>query len=127
MPEQTNNMASGAGKEKNTNRNNDHENSLKLAFQNPLASLLAGVRFLTILPVSWKSEEDGRFFQASLIWFPFIGLLIGTMTALLVSLFVTVLPSTLTAVLAMALLAGISGCLHLDGLADSGDGLLSGR
>ncbi len=111
----------------NKNKKNDHENSLNLAFQNPLASLLTGVRFLTIIPVSWKSEEDGRFFQASLIWFPFIGLLIGAVTALLVSLFVTLLPSTLTAVLAMALLAGISGCLHLDGLADSGDGLLCGR
>ena len=113
--------------EKKYPENKENENSLRLALQNPLASLLTGVRFLTIFPISWGNREDERFFQSSLIWFPLIGLLIGGVSALFVSFFVAVLPGSLTAVLAMVLLAGISGCLHLDGLADSGDGLLCGR
>lgn len=117
-----NKMASGAARE------SDHvESSLNLALYHPLASLLAGLRFLTILPVSWKSNSDGRFFKASLVWFPFLGLFIGALTALCVSFFAGIMPTSLSAVFGMVLLAGISGCLHLDGLADSCDGLLSSR
>ena len=102
-------------------------NGLSKALLNPIASFLAGFRFLTVIPVSWKSSEDGRFFSSSLIWFPFIGLLIGSATALIVSQLIGILPFSLLAVFAIFLLAGISGFLHLDGLADSGDGLLSSR
>jgi adenosylcobinamide-GDP ribazoletransferase len=105
----------------------EQQRPFSLALRFPLASLLAALRFLTILPITWESERDGRFFQASLLWFPLVGLLIGAVTAFLVVLCVNYLPPTVTAVFAMTLLAGISGCLHLDGLADSGDGLLSAR
>lgn len=104
-----------------------HENALWLALRSPLSSLLTALRFLTIIPISWKSKEDGRFFQASLIWFPLVGLLIGAMAAAVVFMGGAVLPPSLVAVLAIVFMAGISGCLHLDGLADSGDGLLSAR
>ncbi len=116
----TNNMADGSGA-------SAKQRPLVLALRNPLVSLLAGVRFLTIIPIPWKSEEDGHFFQASLLWFPLIGLLIGAATALPVVLCLEVVPSSVAAVLGLILLAAISGCLHLDGLADSGDGLLSAR
>jgi adenosylcobinamide-GDP ribazoletransferase len=110
-----------------TEKDNNTNPGLKRALLHPLASFFAGFRFLTVIPVSWKSEDDGQFFQSSLIWFPFIGLLIGSVTAFFTSLFITVLPVTVLAVFAMIMLAGLSGCLHLDGLADSGDGLLSSR
>lgn len=115
-------MASGSGRDTDTS-----ENSMKLAFTHPFASLCTGLRFLTIIPICWKREEDGHFFQASLIWFPLLGLCIGAGIAFSVSLLIGILPASLAAVFAMLLLAGISGCLHLDGLADSGDGLLSSR
>jgi adenosylcobinamide-GDP ribazoletransferase len=115
-------MASGASSDSDNN-----DNSLRLALYHPLASLFAGLRFLTILPVSWKNNKDGRFFKASLIWFPVLGLFIGAITALSVSFFNGILPGSISAVFGMVLLAGISGFLHLDGLADSCDGLLSSR
>ena len=105
----------------------EEQRPLRLALRFPLASLLAGFRFLTIIPVPWGAEKDGRFFQASLLWFPLIGLVIGAAVAFPVALCGALLPPSVTAVFAMILLAGISGCLHLDGLADSGDGLLSAR
>ena len=110
-----------------TDKDNNTSFGLKGALLHPLASFFAGFRFLTVIPVSWKSKDDGQFFQSSLIWFPFIGLLIGSVAAFFTSLLITVLPVTVLAVLAMIMLAGFSGCLHLDGLADSGDGLLSSR
>lgn len=85
------------------------------------------MRFLTVLPVSWKQEEDARFFQASVVWFPVIGLFIGAVTTGIVALAGSFVPASVTAVLAIVLLAAISGFLHLDGVADSGDGLLSSR
>ncbi len=103
------------------------DSSWKLAVRYPLRSFLAALRFLTIIPVSWKSDEDGRFFRASVICFPLIGLLIGSIVALLVFLISPYFNSSLLAVFAILLLSGFSGFLHLDGVADSGDGLLSSR
>lgn len=101
--------------------------SWMLAVRYPLRSILTGIRFLTIIPVSWKSEEDGRFFRASVIWFPLIGLVIGSTVALLVYCVSPYFSNSMLAVLAVLLLSGFSGFLHLDGIADSGDGLLSSR
>ncbi len=122
MPEPISKMAAGS-----TGESGRSENSIILALSHPLATFLAGIRFLSIIPISWNQDRDGRFFRASLIWFPVIGLLIGGVTATLVSFFVGILPGSVCAFLAIVLLAGISGCLHLDGVADSFDGLLSSR
>lgn len=110
-----------------TEKVNNTNPGLKKALLHPLASFFTGFRFLTVIPVSWNSKDDGQFFQSSLIWFPFIGLFIGSATAFFTSLLITVLPATVLTVFAMIVLAGFSGCLHLDGLADSGDGLLCSR
>jgi len=101
--------------------------SLKLAVRSPIRSFLAALRFLTIIPVSWKCADDGKFFRASVLWFPLIGLLIGLMAALLVLLLSPYFTISVIAVFSILMLAGFSGFLHLDGLADSGDGLLSSR
>jgi adenosylcobinamide-GDP ribazoletransferase len=117
LPEQTSNMSGS----------NMVVHPVLLAVRFPLRSFLAAFRFLTIIPLSWKSDEDVRFFQASLLWFPVIGLLIGLSTMFLVSIAAGFLPVSLTALFGMLLLGGVSGFLHLDGVADSGDGLLSSR
>lgn len=106
---------------------NGEESVFALFLYHPLATFLAGFRFLTIVPVQWKCEQDGRFFKASLILFPCIGLLIGLLCYAMVSLGSVFLPSQLSILLGLTLLAGVSGCLHLDGVADSCDGLLSSR
>ena len=97
------------------------------AFRYPLAGFLAALRFLTIVPLTWRCEQDGRFFGAALAWFPIVGLLIGIAAAVLVSCLSPFFPPAVSAVAVIILLAGASGCLHLDGLADSSDGLLSAR
>lgn len=92
-----------------------------------MIALLTALRFLTIIPVSWQAEKDGRLFPLSIYYFPIVGLLIGcggVAVALAADLF---LPTAVAAFVVQFYLSAISGFLHLDGLADSGDGLLSAR
>lgn len=85
----------------------------------------AALRFLTILPlpaVCRQTEED---LVRSVPFFPLIGLLIGLFVAGCSLLFGALFPPGVAAVLSVALLAVAHGGLHLDGLADTGDGFFS--
>jgi len=92
-----------------------------------LYSFLAAVRFLTILPISWKTDQDHDHLKSSLYFFPAVGALIGITVGGISMLLVQFLPFTVVSVIVIILLAGFSGCLHIDGLADSCDGLFSAR
>ena len=91
------------------------------------ADFLTAVRFLTIIPVGLGSGDDEPSFQTSLYWFPLVGLLLGAVIAGIIQVLGLFVPVSVLAILSVVLSAGLTGCLHLDGLADSGDGLLSAR
>jgi adenosylcobinamide-GDP ribazoletransferase len=82
---------------------------------------------LTIAPIPgvWGSAEEDL--ARSLPWFPIVGLGLGTMAAGLAWAMGWVAPPLISAAVLVIVLAGFSGCLHLDGLADTADGLLSSR
>jgi adenosylcobinamide-GDP ribazoletransferase len=88
---------------------------------------LAALRFLTVVPIpgTWGTAEQDL--ARSVPWFPVVGLLIGGVAALVASGLAPVAPPMVTAVLLIGVLLGCSGCLHLDGLADTADGMLSCR
>ena len=88
-------------------------------------ALACALRFLTVLPLRWGQARDGELFPASVLAFPVAGLVIGLIGAGLVWLLSPMLTPALLAWFAVFYLSGISGFLHLDGLADSADGLLS--
>jgi adenosylcobinamide-GDP ribazoletransferase len=92
-----------------------------------LVRFCTALRFLTIVPVSWRAEDDPRQFSRCLPYFPFIGALIGIVGVLFTYLGLAFFPQQVVAVLALIYLALVSGFLHLDGLSDSADGLLSSR
>lgn len=92
-----------------------------------LFSLLAAFRFLTLLPVSWKAERDGDYLKSSLYFFPVVGGMIGLLVGGIGVQLTGFLPFPVVSVIVVILLAVVSGCLHIDGLADSCDGLLSAR
>jgi adenosylcobinamide-GDP ribazoletransferase len=80
------------------------------------------VAFLTRLPVRVDAGEEqdvGR----SVAFFPLVGVLLGVALATLAWLADGRLPTSLLAVLAAALLAALTGGLHLDGVADTFDAL----
>jgi adenosylcobinamide-GDP ribazoletransferase len=103
----------------------------QVAGHNRLTLLLirfcTAMRFLTLIPISWRAEEDTHHFAESLVFFPIVGCIIGAVGFLGVWCLLFVFPQPVVVVLVMIYLAFISGCLHLDGLSDSADGLLSSR
>lgn len=81
----------------------------------------SALSFLTTLPVPRHATGLDR---RTARWFPLVGLLIGILLAGLALLLARFFPPTVAAVLVVAVWAAITGGLHLDGLADCGDGLL---
>lgn len=81
------------------------------------------IGFLTTLPTPHHELPSSALRRAS-VWFPLVGLLIGVLLAGLALLLTRLFPPTVAAVLVVAAWAAITGGLHLDGLADCGDGLL---
>lgn len=92
-----------------------------------LARGVAALRFLTILPIPGKLGYSEEALAGSLVFFPLIGLGFGVVAAGTAFVLWSFLPPLLGAVLLTMLLAGFSGGLHLDGLADTGDGFCSSR
>lgn len=84
---------------------------------------LTAFQFLTIIPLpingSWGEGDMGR----SMRFFPLVGLLLGGMLALARYCFSYFLPAPIVDLLLVALLALVTGGLHIDGLADVCDGL----
>ena len=85
------------------------------------------LRFLTILPVRWGAKDDAQHYATSSSLFPLIGITIGALASSFAYLFSLIFPSSVVAALMLGFFAVISGFLHLDGLADSCDGLMSAR
>lgn len=92
-----------------------------------LDKFFTAVRFLTILPVTWRAEKDPDNFNKCLVFFPAVGILIGIPGYLGARVLLAVFPEEVAASFAIIYLAFISGALHLDGLADSADGMLCAR
>ncbi len=85
--------------------------------------MISALTLLTIVPVPRRCCQTTRAAGKSLAWFPAIGLLLGIVLALALYLTRAVLPDQVAAALVVALWAGLTGALHLEALADCGDGL----
>lgn len=86
--------------------------------------MLAAFRYLTILPLP-RGRGPGDLGRAA-GWFPVVGLALGTCLALASLVLDRLAPPPVAAVLLVALWSGLTGGLHLDGLADTADGLGGG-
>jgi len=87
----------------------------------------SALRFLTPAPVpaSWAGGE--RELARSLCYFPVVGVLAGGVIAAVCFGLDQVLPPLASSALVVGALIAISRGLHMDGLADTADGLLSSR
>ncbi|MSQ30223.1 MAG: adenosylcobinamide-GDP ribazoletransferase [Dehalococcoidia bacterium] len=88
-----------------------------------LGGALIALEFLTPLRLRRVQTYEDRTFAEALGWYPFIGLLIGLCLCALDRGLSELLPPVPTAVLLVAFLALASGGLHLDGIADTADGM----
>ena len=84
-------------------------------------ALLAAIRFLTVLPLPTR-PPTARELAASGGYFPAVGLPIGLALAAVAAILNPLLPQAVVAALLLVVLLGITGGLHVDGLADTCDG-----
>ncbi len=87
-----------------------------------MRGLILAVQFLTRLPTPRLADFQAGELAASVAWFPLVGLLLGGLVAAAAWLG-GLLDPWLGALLALALWVGVTGALHLDGLADLADAL----
>lgn len=85
-------------------------------------------QFLTILPGKREEKEIApHLWGRSMAFYPLIGLILGLIIWLSYFILVYFLPRNLADGLIIVLLIIYTGALHLDGLADTCDGLVSGK
>lgn len=90
-----------------------------------MKAFLLLVSFFTRIPMSGVEYSD-ELYSRGVKLFPLVGIIIGLFTALPFFLF-PMASRGIRAILVVVCYLAISGGIHLDGLADSMDGLLSGR
>lgn len=89
--------------------------------------VIYALRFLTVLPIPWREGEPLEDVARSISLFPLVGLFIAAgvwMAGFVCSIAFGIVVTRVVAVVAWI---GITGGLHLDGLADTADGLFGGR
>ena len=90
-----------------------------------MGNFINAVRFLTTLPIPSNYEFTLDTVGKSAGWFPFIGLIIGLLSAGFNFIIMRFIPPLLSALLTTMFWIILTGGLHLDGTADSCDGLLN--
>ena len=88
-----------------------------------LRSLRSAVEFLTVVPLGSMSRPPGG--RLGRAYFPAVGAVVGLGAGVVFALTSVVLPPLAAATAAVAWAAVLTGGLHLDGLADTADGLLA--
>lgn len=88
--------------------------------------LALAITFLTRAPVP-AGAADADDLAASLVFFPVVGLALGTLLVAVAALLPPELPAAARGAVVVATLALVTGGLHLDGLADVFDALGGGR
>ncbi|OGF48699.1 MAG: cobalamin 5'-phosphate synthase [Candidatus Firestonebacteria bacterium GWA2_43_8] len=91
-----------------------------------MKSFLIALQFLTTLPVKLKNIKEKEL-PASVTWYPVAGLVIGALLALSFFLLSKVFMFLIPPILVVGVYLLLTGALHLDGFADTVDGIYGGR
>jgi adenosylcobinamide-GDP ribazoletransferase len=94
---------------------------------NPITGFALAWRLLTVIPLLFVPDDTEHSPGRAAGYFPLVGLILGLLLAGVGHFFFSFLPEGLAAALLLALWAGLTGLLHLDGFMDSCDGLLPPR
>lgn len=89
--------------------------------------LVLMIQFLTRIPININLKVDEEDFMKGIVFFPIVGLIIGMIVVSTYYIGFTLGGSFLGAIFAVVAEIFITGGLHLDGLADTFDGIYSNR
>ena len=92
-----------------------------------IKGFLAALQFLTIIRVAKGIDITGEKLGRSMACFPLVGFLLGLILVSLRYISGYILPPSIVDILVIAALVVITGALHLDGFADTVDGLAGGK
>jgi adenosylcobinamide-GDP ribazoletransferase len=92
----------------------------------PSGGPLPALAFLTRIPLPGRATYTLDDIARSQAWFATVGLVIGGLLVAIDRLAMRALPDLSVDVIVVVALVAITGALHLDGLADSADGLFGG-
>lgn len=90
-------------------------------------SLLAALSFLTVLPFGKSREYTPEQIVSSMIYYPLVGIILAGLCSVIYFLVSLFLPHPVACMLVLAGMSVFTGCLHLDGFADTCDGLAGGE
>ncbi|MFC2068859.1 adenosylcobinamide-GDP ribazoletransferase [Chloroflexota bacterium] len=90
-----------------------------------MSRFLAALQFLTVIPIPWNNRVQEAHVERAAGYFPIVGLIIGIIMAVLSWLLRFILPLEIANAILLVILVILSGGLHLDGFADTCDGLAS--
>ena len=91
------------------------------------APLRIAVQLLTRLPAGAPAEPEAGDMGKAVVYYPVVGLLIGLVLALAGAVLDSGGPPLVGAALVVVIWMGLTGLLHVDGLADSADAWLGGQ
>ncbi len=91
-----------------------------------LRAFIAALTFLTRIPVAGVVAHDVDDLPAASVYFPVVGLVVGTAGAIVMAIAGALWPTTLAIILSVAFTVWITGAFHEDALADSLDGFGGG-
>ncbi|MEZ5084945.1 MAG: adenosylcobinamide-GDP ribazoletransferase [Tessaracoccus sp.] len=86
-------------------------------------ALVASLGLFTIIPVPPVADIDRRLAGRAMLALPWVGVIVGGLGGLVLALVSFTGAPLLPAVAGLAVLAWLTGALHLDGVADTADGL----
>lgn len=94
-----------------------------------LRNFFVALQFLTVFPAPRLRKFSAQDEEKAIFWYPTVGFIVGLITAVtfLLSTKIFIHVSRLPVVFAILTSFCITGALHIDGLADTADGLLSGQ
>ena len=92
-----------------------------------LRQFLIALQFMTVFRLRGELGETDQDLAASVGYYPLVGLVLGGLLAICSVLFTILFPPLVSGLLLVLALAVFTYGLHLDGLADTADGLFSHR
>ncbi len=92
-----------------------------------MASLIAAFQFLTLFPIPTKPSEKKEVFAHSVRYFPLVGVVLALILSIAYELLIVKFEDPAVCLMLVILLFFLTKGLHIDGLSDTFDAILSGQ